>query len=132
MSSRSTRSSASQTSTSSSATMTSIATQPSSHPFLTPGRASTISSWQLSLPERQSHSQTSLDAQAASRQAAVDAYQQLKIQAESVVHWLDAKTTFLPIHDHMTATDSFPMPTKHRVKSRLTAEVEEEWEQLPG
>jgi hypothetical protein len=83
MSSRSTRSSASQASTSSSATMTSVATHTSTHPYLTPGRASTISSWQLSLPERHSQSHTSSEAEEASRQATVEAYQQLKMSAKA-------------------------------------------------
>jgi hypothetical protein len=79
MSSRSTRSTASQSSTSSSATAASLASHQSSHPYLTPGRASTISTWQLSLPERQAQPHMSSDAEAESRKAAVEAYQQLKL-----------------------------------------------------
>jgi hypothetical protein len=79
MSSRSTRSTASQSSTSSSATTASPPSRQLSHPYLTPGRAFTISSWQSSLPERRTQSPMSSEAEAESRKAAVEAYQQLKL-----------------------------------------------------
>ncbi|KAF2685212.1 hypothetical protein K458DRAFT_21533 [Lentithecium fluviatile CBS 122367] len=48
----------------------------SSHPFLSPNRASTISSWTLSLPERESRP---CDDEALSRDTAIEAYRQLKL-----------------------------------------------------
>ncbi|EUC41039.1 hypothetical protein COCMIDRAFT_107209 [Bipolaris oryzae ATCC 44560] len=57
--------------------MAPVSLHQSSHPFLTPTRASDISSWTLSVPERSSNSSTqSTDAQ--SRQAAIEAYRQMK------------------------------------------------------
>ncbi|OAL04479.1 hypothetical protein IQ06DRAFT_290577 [Phaeosphaeriaceae sp. SRC1lsM3a] len=57
--------------------------QPLSHPHLTQDRAFTISSWQSSLPDRkpqsQLHSSMNSDTGTRSHQAAVDAYQQLKL-----------------------------------------------------
>ncbi|EUC29546.1 hypothetical protein COCCADRAFT_106252 [Bipolaris zeicola 26-R-13] len=50
----------------------------SSHPFLTPARASDISSWTRSVPERSSSSSTESITDAQSRQAAIEAYRQMK------------------------------------------------------
>lgn len=80
MSSPSTCSSASQSSsTSSSTTMMSVTAHQASHPHLTPGRASSISTWQESLAGRRQQSTISSEAENESRRAAVDAYQQLKM-----------------------------------------------------
>ncbi|KAH7413935.1 hypothetical protein DE146DRAFT_12550 [Phaeosphaeria sp. MPI-PUGE-AT-0046c] len=83
MSSRSSHSSNSQSSKSSSASMMTAMAQSQSRPYLTLDRASTISSWQSSLPDRkpQSHLPSSMASQAGAQphQAAVDAYQQLKL-----------------------------------------------------
>lgn len=79
MSVRSTASNESHSTSSSSDTMASVTLRGPQHPFLTPGRASTISSWTTSLPGQntQPHSESVADAQ--SREAAVEAYRQLKL-----------------------------------------------------
>ncbi|KAF2826621.1 hypothetical protein CC86DRAFT_369837 [Ophiobolus disseminans] len=59
--------------------MTSVEARQSSHPYLTPNRASTISTWQSSLPERKLQFSMTSEADAESRKAAVEAYQQLKL-----------------------------------------------------
>ncbi|KAF2245883.1 hypothetical protein BU26DRAFT_507557 [Trematosphaeria pertusa] len=51
----------------------------SMHPFLPPSRASTITSWTSSLPERGSRCHPSSDRDALSRDAAIEAYRQLKL-----------------------------------------------------
>ncbi|KAF1942305.1 hypothetical protein EJ02DRAFT_175634 [Clathrospora elynae] len=81
MSLRSTSSTVSHTSSSSSSTSmaSATATHQLAHPFLTPGRASTISSWTSSLPGRNSSSPSSSKLDAQSREAAIEAYQQLKM-----------------------------------------------------
>lgn len=92
MSSRSARSSASEASSiSSSATMTQAAPQ-SSHPYLTPGRASTISTWQSRLCERQSQSQISSEAEEESRRAAVEAYQQMRMALFAKARVIERRT----------------------------------------
>ncbi|EMD67203.1 hypothetical protein COCSADRAFT_34060 [Bipolaris sorokiniana ND90Pr] len=58
--------------------MAPVSLHPSSHPFLTPTRASDISSWTLSVPERSSSSSTESITDAQSRQAAIEAYRQMK------------------------------------------------------
>ncbi|KAH8732025.1 hypothetical protein GQ44DRAFT_698371 [Phaeosphaeriaceae sp. PMI808] len=80
MSATSIRSSTSQTSShSSSTTMTSIATHQPSHPYLTSGRASTISTWQSSVSARRSQPKYAPEADVGSQKAAIEAYQQLKL-----------------------------------------------------
>lgn len=61
----------------SSDTMTSVSSQQSQHPYLTPGRASTITSWTSSI-ERSPQSQSASNEDAVSRQAAIEAYLHLK------------------------------------------------------
>jgi hypothetical protein len=48
------------------------------HPFLPPSRASTISSWTSSIPDRPHH-QTDPDKETMSKNAAIEAYRQLKL-----------------------------------------------------
>ncbi|KAF2652620.1 hypothetical protein K491DRAFT_42971 [Lophiostoma macrostomum CBS 122681] len=54
------------------------------HPFLPLARASTISSWRSSIPERISRSNTASDAEGMSRDAAIEAYQQLKLAIDQI------------------------------------------------
>ncbi|KAH7348997.1 hypothetical protein BKA66DRAFT_432029 [Pyrenochaeta sp. MPI-SDFR-AT-0127] len=79
MAPRSTCSTASHTSSRSSDPMDSGSTHQPQHAFLTPSRASTISSWTSSLPERSPNSQTNIQADVEAREAAIEAYQQLKL-----------------------------------------------------
>ncbi|KAH7067945.1 hypothetical protein FB567DRAFT_253500 [Paraphoma chrysanthemicola] len=80
MSCRSTRSANSQTaSISSSTSMTPAPSRQSPHPYLTPGRASTISTWQSTLSERNSQAHISSKGEEESRRAAFEAYQQLRM-----------------------------------------------------
>lgn len=58
--------------------MASVATHQSSHPFLTPAHASNISTWASSLPRHQSYSSPQSESEAQSREAAIEAYRQLK------------------------------------------------------
>jgi hypothetical protein len=55
------------------------------HPFLPPARASTISSWRSTIPERISRSHTAPGVDSMSRDAAIEAYQQLKLALFSKV-----------------------------------------------
>ncbi|KAF2191784.1 hypothetical protein K469DRAFT_718800 [Zopfia rhizophila CBS 207.26] len=52
---------------------------PSAHPFLTPGQASTITSWATTLPERGTRPCTTSEVEAMSRDAAIEAYRKLKL-----------------------------------------------------
>ncbi|KAF2705773.1 hypothetical protein K504DRAFT_83489 [Pleomassaria siparia CBS 279.74] len=52
---------------------------PTPHPYLAPGRASYISSWATSLPERSTQPHTASEADQISRDAAFEAYRQLKL-----------------------------------------------------
>ncbi|KAJ4986552.1 hypothetical protein SVAN01_07988 [Stagonosporopsis vannaccii] len=61
----------------SSDTMASVASQQAQHPYLTPGRASTITSWTSSI-ERSYELPTTSEADNVSREAAIEAYRQLK------------------------------------------------------
>ncbi|KAF2629215.1 hypothetical protein BU25DRAFT_409124 [Macroventuria anomochaeta] len=62
----------------SSETMASVASQQSQHQYLTPGRASFITSWTSSI-ERSPQPHSASDADAMSREAAIEAYRQLKV-----------------------------------------------------
>ncbi|KAF1847845.1 uncharacterized protein K460DRAFT_363866 [Cucurbitaria berberidis CBS 394.84] len=66
------------TSVPSSTSMASVSVCQSTHPFLTPGRASSIASWTSSLPERSCRSTTSSEADLRSRDT-IEAYRQLKM-----------------------------------------------------
>jgi hypothetical protein len=80
MSSRSTRSAKSQASSAfSSTTMTTTANRHPPHPYLTPGRASTISTWQSTLFERKSQPHLLSKDEEESHRAAVQAYQELRL-----------------------------------------------------
>ncbi|KAF2845135.1 hypothetical protein T440DRAFT_472875 [Plenodomus tracheiphilus IPT5] len=59
--------------------MATVASHTSSHPFLTPGQASTISSWTSSLPERSSDSQHQCQSELKTPEATVEAYRQFKL-----------------------------------------------------
>ncbi|KAF1363415.1 hypothetical protein EJ07DRAFT_72221, partial [Lizonia empirigonia] len=72
------RSSSRTSSICSSDTMASLASQQSQHPYLTPGRASSITSWTSSI-ERSTQAPSASDADAMSREAAIEAYRQLKV-----------------------------------------------------
>ncbi|KAF2269399.1 hypothetical protein CC78DRAFT_574960 [Lojkania enalia] len=50
---------------------------PSPHPFLPPSRASTITSWTTTLPERSSRPRSASEVDVMSRDAAIEAYQKL-------------------------------------------------------
>lgn len=50
-----------------------------SHPYLSSGQASTIASWTSSLPNRSSGSRSLSDEDTAKREAAIEAYRQLKL-----------------------------------------------------
>jgi len=53
---------------------------PIPHPYLSPGQASTIAMWTSSLPDRGAQSQRFLsENESASREAAIEAYRQLKL-----------------------------------------------------
>ena len=58
--------------------MAPISMHQSPHPFLTPKRASDISIWTSSLPGRNSYRPTESDPDSRSREAAIEAYRQLK------------------------------------------------------
>lgn len=58
-------------------TMASVSSQQPQHPFLTPGRASTITSWTSSI-ERSPQPQPASDEDVMSREAAIQAYLELK------------------------------------------------------
>ncbi|KAF2788077.1 hypothetical protein K505DRAFT_256327 [Melanomma pulvis-pyrius CBS 109.77] len=58
---------------------------PTPHPFLAPGRASSITSWATSLPERSSRPSTASEIDGMSRDAAFEAYRQLKLALFSKV-----------------------------------------------
>jgi hypothetical protein len=80
MSSRSTHSAKSQASSAfSSTTMTTTANRHPPHPYLTPGRASTISTWQSTLFERKSQPHLLSKDEEESHRAAVQAYQELRL-----------------------------------------------------
>jgi hypothetical protein len=51
---------------------------PSQHPFLTPTRAGNVSSWTLSIPGRGSYPSANSGPDDQSREAAIEAYRQLK------------------------------------------------------
>ncbi|KAF1925037.1 uncharacterized protein M421DRAFT_424257 [Didymella exigua CBS 183.55] len=68
----------------SSDTMASVSSQQSQHPYLTPGRASTITSWTSSI-ERNPQRRSASNEDAMSRQAAIEAYLQLKVALFSKV-----------------------------------------------
>jgi hypothetical protein len=53
-------------------------TQPS-HPYLSPGQASTIASWTSSIPNRNLGPRILSNDEAAQREAAFEAYRQLKL-----------------------------------------------------
>lgn len=57
--------------------MASVASQPSQHPYLTPGRAFSITSWTSSI-ERSHQPQAATEDDSVSREAAIEAYRQLK------------------------------------------------------
>ncbi|RMZ68203.1 hypothetical protein GMOD_00004411 [Pyrenophora seminiperda CCB06] len=58
--------------------MAPVSMHQSPHPFLTPTRASAISTWTSSLPERNSCSPTEPEPESLSREAAIEAYRQFK------------------------------------------------------
>ncbi|KAH9859326.1 hypothetical protein IAQ61_011107 [Plenodomus lingam] len=80
MSIRSSSSTTSQSSsTSSSDQMATFTSFTSPHPFLTPGRASTISSWTSTLPERSSGAHQQCQSESKTPEATVEAYRLLKL-----------------------------------------------------
>jgi len=58
--------------------MASVASQKSQHPFLTPGRASNISSWTSTLPNRRFVAHVDTQTEAETPEATIEAYRRLK------------------------------------------------------